>query len=53
MIDKMPEFISEIINDETIGKKGYLAHGGLVPLTNVEAKKVRKRVSKRLNLGGK
>jgi len=39
------EFIKEIISTETIGKNGYLIHGGLVPLSDVEMKKVRKQIS--------
>lgn len=41
---QMGDFIKELINSETIGKKGYLTHNGLVPLTNDELNKIRKDI---------
>ncbi len=41
LIPEMRDFIKELINEETIGKEGYLVHNGLVTLSNLEIKKVR------------
>lgn len=35
-VDKVKEFIKEIISKETIGKNGYLIHSGLIPLSKSE-----------------
>jgi phosphate transport system substrate-binding protein len=45
----MREFIAEIISEDTIGNDGYLLQKGLIPLTNLEIKKVRDEVMKNLN----
>lgn len=44
LIDEIKEFTADIIDKKTIGKKGYLVHSGLVPLTNIELNKVRKKL---------
>jgi phosphate transport system substrate-binding protein len=44
LIPELKNFIKEIINPETIGKKGYLIHGGLVPLHNSELTQLRKKI---------
>jgi phosphate transport system substrate-binding protein len=41
---QMREFISEIINPETIGAKGYLVRSGLISLSEDELAEVRKNV---------
>jgi len=43
------EFIKEIINPETIGKKGYLINGGLVAMSDSELKEVRKNILSKIN----
>ncbi len=44
MISGMTEFIKEIISTNTLGKDGYLLQKGLIPLTDLELKKVRDEV---------
>ena len=44
----MKEFTQEIISKNTIGKDGYLLQKGLIPLTDLEIKKVRDEVTKAL-----
>ncbi len=48
LIPGMREFIKEIISIDTIGKDGYLMQKGLIPLTDLETKKVRNEVMKNL-----
>lgn len=43
------EFINEIISKDTIGADGYLLQKGLIPLTDLELKKVRSEVADSLN----
>ena len=45
----MSEFIQEIISKNTIGNDGYLLQKGLIPLTDLELKKVRGEVAQSLN----
>ena len=45
----MREFVQEIISPNTIGVDGYLLQKGLIPLTDLEIKKVRGEVAKNLN----
>jgi phosphate transport system substrate-binding protein len=45
----MREFVQEIISKNTIGKDGYLLQKGLIPLTDLELKKVRDEVALSLN----
>ncbi len=49
LIAGMAEFIQEIISKNTIGNDGYLLQKGLIPLTDLELKKVRDEVTKSLN----
>lgn len=49
LIPGMREFVQEIISKNTIGADGYLLQKGLIPLTNLELKKVRGKVTKSLN----
>ena len=49
LIPKLPEFIAEIINPETIGEKGYLVNSGLVPMKKEELEIVRKNIAAQLN----
>jgi phosphate transport system substrate-binding protein len=42
------EFVQEIVSKNTIGIDGYLLQKGLIPLTNLESKKVRDEVIKAL-----
>lgn len=49
LVDGMREFIKEIISPNTIGKDGYLLQKGLIPLTDLELKKVRDEVMQNLN----
>lgn len=44
LLPEMRNFIKEIVNEETIGSKGYLVNNGLVPLSEVEFKEVRKNI---------
>lgn len=46
LIPQMREFISEIISPDTIGIDGYLLQKGLIPLTDLELKKVADEVKK-------
>ncbi|MDX2083540.1 MAG: substrate-binding domain-containing protein [Rickettsiales bacterium] len=48
LIPGMREFIKEIISSDTIGFDGYLLQKGLIPLTNLEIKKVRGEVMQNL-----
>ncbi len=48
LIDGMREFILEIISKNTIGRDGYLLQKGLIPLTDLEIKKVRDKVMRDL-----
>ncbi len=41
LIPEMRDFIKEIINVETIGRKGYLVNNGLVVMNNFELEQVR------------
>lgn len=41
---QMDAFIKELISPETIGKKGYLTHNGLVPLSDEELTKIRTEI---------
>ncbi len=41
LMPQMRNFIKEIISEETIGQKGYLARVGLIPLSDKELKEVR------------
>lgn len=49
LIKGMQEFVAEIISKNTIGADGYLLQKGLIPLTDLELKKVRGEVMKSLN----
>lgn len=49
LIPGMSEFTYEIISKNTIGDDGYLMQKGLIPLTQVELKKVRDELIKSLN----
>ncbi|NBV06688.1 MAG: phosphate ABC transporter substrate-binding protein [Proteobacteria bacterium] len=44
----MREFVKEIISSDTIGVDGYLLQKGLIPLTDLETKKVRDKVMRSL-----
>lgn len=46
IIPGMKEFIAEIISPNTIGNDGYLMQKGLIPLTDLELKKVRGKTAK-------
>ncbi|MBL6664938.1 MAG: substrate-binding domain-containing protein [Rickettsiales bacterium] len=48
-VPQMKEFIKEIIDENTIGKRGYLIHHGLIPLGEKEFKKVRKETLEIIN----
>jgi phosphate transport system substrate-binding protein len=41
LIPYMRDFITEIVNPETIGRKGYLVHNGLVAMGDEELERVR------------
>lgn len=45
---QMRDFIKEIISPETIGRKGYLIHSGLVALTDSELEEVRTNILSQL-----
>lgn len=49
LVAGMREFIAEIISVNTIGSDGYLLQKGLIPLTDLELKKVRSEITKSLN----
>ena len=49
LIKGMREFIAEIISKNTIGADGYLLQKGLIPLTDLELKKVRDEIARSLN----
>ncbi|NBV05985.1 MAG: phosphate ABC transporter substrate-binding protein [Proteobacteria bacterium] len=44
LLPEMRDFIKEIISSETIGKKGYLLHNGLIALSDEELQQVRKNI---------
>ncbi|MBU6140134.1 MAG: substrate-binding domain-containing protein [Proteobacteria bacterium] len=48
LVPGMKEFVQEIVSKNTIGKDGYLLQKGLIPLTDLEIKKVRDEVIKAL-----
>ena len=48
IVPGMKEFIAEIISANTIGNDGYLMQKGLIPLTDLELKKVRGKITKNL-----
>ena len=48
LVPGIKEFIQEIVSKNTIGKDGYLLQKGLIPLTDLEIKKVRGEVTKAL-----
>ena len=48
LVPGMKEFIQEVVSKNTIGIDGYLLQKGLIPLTNLESKKVRDEVIKAL-----
>ncbi len=48
LIPGMTEFVTEIISADTIGPDGYLLQKGLIPLTDLESKKVRDKVMQNL-----
>ncbi len=48
LIPGMREFVKEIISTDTIGVDGYLLQKGLIPLPNLETKKVRDEVMRNL-----
>ena len=48
LIPGIKEFVTEIVSKNTIGKDGYLLQKGLIPLTDLELKKVRDEVTKNL-----
>jgi phosphate transport system substrate-binding protein len=48
LMPRMRDFIKEIISTETIGRKGYLLHSGLVALSNSEVKEVREKTLSQL-----
>lgn len=48
LISGMRDFIKEIINPETIGRKGYLIHNGLVVMPEAELQQVRKNILSQL-----
>ena len=48
LMPQMKDFIKEIVSPETIGKKGYLLHVGLVALSDSELKEVRKNTLSKL-----
>lgn len=49
LIPGMREFVQEIISKDTVGNDGYLLQKGLIPLTDLEIKKVRAEVASSLN----
>lgn len=49
LVSGMREFVQEIISPNTVGVDGYLLQKGLIPLTDLEIKKVRGEVAKNLN----
>lgn len=49
LMPQMKDFIKEIVSPETIGKNGYLTHGGLVPMSEADLKKVRETILPQLN----
>lgn len=48
LVSGMKEFIREVVSKNTIGFDGYLLQKGLIPLTDLESKKVRDEVIKAL-----
>ena len=49
LIRGMREFVHEIVSRNTIGNDGYLLQKGLIPLTDLELKKVRDETAGKLN----
>ena len=49
LVSGMPEFIKEIISQNTLGNEGYLLQKGLIPLTDSELKKVQSSILSALN----
>ena len=49
LVAGMREFITEIISINTVGTDGYLLQKGLIPLTDLELKKLRDEIAKSLN----
>ncbi len=49
LIAGMKEFVQEIISKNTLGNDGYLLQKGLIPLTDLELKKVRDEIEINLN----
>jgi len=49
LIAGMPEFVKEIVSKDTVGNDGYLLQKGLIPLTDLELKKVQGEVANSLN----
>ncbi len=45
LLPELKDFIGEIINQETIGPKGYLINGGLVAMNQKELKEMQKNIS--------
>lgn len=48
LIPGMKEFVQTILSRDTIGKNGYLAQKGLVPLSDYEVRKIRNKILKNL-----
>jgi len=48
IVPGVKEFIQEIISENTLGGEGYLMQRGLIPLTDLELKKVRDKITKTL-----
>jgi len=44
LVPDIREFLKEIVNSETIGQKGYLHHGGLIAMSDLELKKVQETI---------
>ena len=48
LVAGMRQFVDEIVSKNTIGSDGYLLQKGLIPLTDLELKKVRNEVAESL-----
>lgn len=48
-VPEMKEFIEEIMNEHTIGDRGYLIHSGLIPLSKNEFRKVSQEIKDIIN----
>jgi phosphate transport system substrate-binding protein len=44
LIPRLGEFVNELISNETLGRKGYLTHNGLVPLSDKEIGLLQKNI---------